>query len=131
MQWLRAHRVSVTWFACLALLLAALAPLMAKAARADGAPAWAEICSAAGSRWVDLAGTSGEQGPGPGPASGVELGHCPYCSMHGPDLAPAPNASIVLPAQRLQFAVPRLFLFAPATPFAWTAAQPRAPPAFA
>jgi Protein of unknown function (DUF2946) len=129
MQRLRAHRVPITWLACLAMLLVALAPLIAKAARADGAPAWAEICSAVGSRWVDTAGTAGEQNQ-KGPASGHALGHCPYCTVHGPDLAPAPSAPTVLPAERSQFAVPRLFLLAPSTPFAWTAAQPRAPPAF-
>jgi Protein of unknown function (DUF2946) len=128
MQRLRAHRVSITWLACLAMLLVAFAPLIAKAARADGAPAWAEICSAAGSRWVAVSGPADDQKPGP--ASGHQLGHCPYCTVHGPDLAPAPNAPMVLPAEGLQFAMPRLFLGPPRTPFAWTAAQPRAPPTF-
>jgi hypothetical protein len=126
---LRTRRCTA-WIAMLALLLAALAPSFAQA-RAVGmwkaggqlGGVWAEVCGPGGGKMVRL-GDAPTQ-----PADGaLHLEHCPFCAL---DMPPA-----VLPAQVAAFApsalpAPRPFLFYHASRplYAWTRAQPRAPPA--
>ncbi len=100
----------------------ALAPSVSHALAAGSAPEpGSEICSTLG---LDA----------PSPAGGDESGavlhleHCPLCTQtaHAPGLPPA-QAGVPAAAPGGQ-ALPRAFLHAPHPLFAWTRAQPRAPP---
>jgi len=113
-----------TWLSMFAMLGLALAPAgsHALAGAGPGNP-WSEVCSVAGGKLV-RADARGEQA-----GAGAHLGHCPLCGHlgHAPALpmaeaddAPNPDGADFLPT---------LFAQAPSPPFAWAAAQPRAPPA--
>lgn len=122
MSVLRPHRRFATWLTLVALVLATLAPGIARAltfAQGELAP-WGQICT-----------TSADGSHGSGLATEPTLhllDHCPFCSLHSDDLGlpPAPAASADAPA--LSHAVPRLFLLSARPLFAWAPAQARAPP---
>jgi len=88
-----------------------------------------EICTQQGPQRVSL--KDGAPATDPAPALAFEhLDHCPFCAQLGTPLG-MPPAPVVVPLQtHLSHAMPRLFYAAPRTLFAWSAAQPRAPPAF-
>jgi len=124
---LRHHRRLASWIALLALVLGALAPTVSRAmawAASDTLP-FGVVCSADPGAWAPSTGTA-EQGAGLHHSSVFE--HCPFCSIHAPDLALPPMAAVTLPLQGLAAAEPDLFLRAPRTLHAWASAQPRAPP---
>jgi Protein of unknown function (DUF2946) len=126
-QTIRRHLQSWALVAIFAVMGMAMAPAVSQAVMAASGVHWVEICSATGSRWVQVDG-SAEQTPG-APASVVDMGKCPACCHlgHSAGLPPAP-----LPVMDFiggSQAVPALFLHAPRPPFAWAAAQPRGPPA--
>lgn len=118
---LRRHRRISAWVTLLALVLATLAPGVARAvAFAQGdALALAEVCSAyAKAPGGDERGRDGAQ----------PLKHCPYCALHADTLALPPLQAQPLAAPHLSHAVPAAWLHAPRPLFAWAAAQARAPP---
>jgi hypothetical protein len=122
------HRMTV-WIACCAILLAALAPSISHAvAAARGIPnGWTEICTVNGAKLVKLDGTSSSQSPTPDKkASHFE--HCPFCLHHAVSLGLPPNDNVLMPAVQGSHVLPSLFYQASRPLFAWTAAQPRAPP---
>lgn len=121
----RAARRLATWIATLAVLFAALAPTLSHAlAGSQPGASWVEVCSASGSRWLPAADDEGSR-----PASHT-LEHCPYCSLQS-DLPLLPAAvHAALPQPRAATFVPAAFLSAARTLYAWTTAQPRAPPLF-
>jgi hypothetical protein len=121
------RRTLAHWATLVALVLSVLAPSVSHAvaaARGELAP-WSVVCSAADSLRAGWpAPTQGDL-----PADLTRgLDHCPYCSLqHSHPGAPAPEP--VAPLLRLtQAAPPALVLRAPRPLFAWSAAQPRAPP---
>lgn len=119
----RFHRQLATWVTLVALVLATLAPGMARAlsfAQGELAP-WGQVCS------VNDKLTGKDSGTPADPVAHL-LDHCPFCSLHSDELAtpPAPPALQGVPA--LAHAVPLLFLQAPRPLHAWATAQPRAPP---
>ncbi|WP_334190449.1 DUF2946 domain-containing protein [Noviherbaspirillum sp.] len=64
-------------------------------------------------------------------SSGLHFEHCPFCFTHAGSFGLAPfSAVIVAPAAGASI-LPVLFYRSPSRLFAWTAAQPRAPPVFA
>lgn len=115
----------VSWTACFAILLMALAPTISHAVRGDAPTGWAEICSVTGAKLISLDDTASSQ---PDSGEAQALAHCPYCSLHSstPGMPPAPPAGLA--PMPLGFELPELFLLAPRTLFAWASAQPRAPP---
>jgi hypothetical protein len=124
----RAPRVLASWIAVLAILMAALAPAISHALGAeDGAP-WIEVCSSVGAKWVQLEDGSTNQAPGPGDGHAFE--HCPYCSLHANAVAIPATLLVVAWVEPVSAFLPVAFLAAPRTLFAWTSAQPRAPPHF-
>lgn len=121
MHRLRAHRRITSWIAALAVLLAALAPAVSHALGSRLGASWVEVCTLAGSKWV-------QPGEDSAPAGAQVVEHCPYCTLHSPAIGmpPAPPADVpVLVAGPF---VPPAFLAAPRTLHAWASAQPRAPP---
>ncbi len=115
--------------ACLAILMAALAPSISHALADAGKSRslWAEICSSAGLKLVKL--DLGQETPAHGePASAFE--HCPFCQNHGGMTGLPPSVALVIPAFQGSFPLPILFYQAPRPLFVWASAQSRAPPVF-
>lgn len=100
----------------------ALAPSVSHALAAGSAPGpGTEICSTLG---LDAASPAGGEESG----TALHLEHCPLCmhAAHAPGLPPA-QAGVPVAAPGGQ-ALPKAFLHASHPLFAWTRAQPRAPP---
>jgi hypothetical protein len=119
----RRHRQLATWVTLLALVLATLAPGMARAlavAQGDLAP-WGQVCSANGN-------SSSQPAQTPADTVAHLLDHCPFCSLHSDTLDLPPSPLTVAEAQPLGHALPWLFLQAPRTLHVWASAQARAPP---
>ena len=127
------HRRFTLWLAALALAFSALAPVMSHAlALASGSSRWVEVCTAQGSRWVQLE-DAGRGAPGPesgGPLAGHQ-DHCPCCPHVSQGMAPPPAPVTPLPALAMKEGAPERFLTAPRTAHAWRPAQPRGPPSCA
>ncbi|QAU34999.1 DUF2946 domain-containing protein [Janthinobacterium sp. 17J80-10] len=115
-------------FACLAILMAALAPSISHALSDSGKSRflWSEICSSAGLKLIklDLGPASPTHGE---PASAFD--HCPFCQTHGGMPALPSSVAFVLPAYQGSFPFPSLFYQAPRPLFVWASPQSRAPPA--
>ncbi|UXH77568.1 DUF2946 domain-containing protein [Roseateles amylovorans] len=129
------RRLSVfaSWIACFAILLTALAPTLSHAFRPDVPAGWIEICSATGAKLIRADDGLGLKTEASGKSDSDSTAdhavkHCPYCSSHATALGLPPAASSGVIALSLGHAVPKLFLTAPRTLFAWAAAQPRGPP---
>ncbi len=114
----------LTWLACLAVLFGALAPAVSHALQGGAGDPLRDICSASPAASSD--GTSGK--PAPGGEIPFSMQHCPYCTLHAPDLAPAPATCGTVILADLAIDPPALFLVAPRTLHAWASANPRAPP---
>jgi Protein of unknown function (DUF2946) len=122
----RASKSPAAWIAAFGILMAALAPALSHALRSNSQAGWVQVCSALGSKIVNVDASS--DAPRPASDDGHLLEHCPYCSLHAAidAMTPAPASGLVL--LTLSFELPRLFLSAPSDLFAWTAPQSRAPP---
>lgn len=86
-----AHTRLIGWFAIAAILLASLAPSMSHALGSSGGSLRAEVCTAQGSKWVDVGADSSTSSP----AESAGFEHCPYCSLHVPVLG-LPTSSAAL-----------------------------------
>lgn len=141
----RPFKALISWIACCALLVSVWAPALAQAFRDHAPEDWTEICSVNGMQRVKvdgsgatqvalsgtsgLSGESGKSGHSTDEGAGAHgLQHCPYCSTHSTVLGLPPAAQASLQLKSLASHVPALFLTAPRPLFAWTSAQPRAPP---
>ncbi len=127
MQLLRRRLRPLIWIALVAMLGLGLLPAVSHAlAWAGGSDDWAEVCTASGLTRVAAPGWPVEPDGLPATA-GME--HCPYCALGA--------AAAGLPPPLLQpWLAPAAGLAAlaavfpgPALAAAWSAAQPRAPPA--
>jgi hypothetical protein len=119
------------WIACFAILLAALAPSISQAvanAKQESGSGWAEICSVAGIRFVqvDNDGAAAEKSSG----KAMQMEHCAFCSTHAGSVG-LPPASPVLPLLVASGTAifPALYYQSPSPLFIWSTAQSRAPPA--
>ena len=122
------HRLSAR-IALFAILLAALAPSISHAiASAKGVPnGWMEVCTVEGAKLVQV-----DAGKPAAPApveKSLHFEHCPFCIGHAVALGIPSTNHIELPVAAGTSVVPVLFYQASHPLFAWTAAQPRAPPA--
>lgn len=113
------------WIALLAILFGALAPAFSPAVTPPGHFAGSmEICTMDGVRTVSLDdGTDA-------PPSDHFLKHCSYCLSHSTPPALPPPANFVIASAAGAERYPPLFYQATHALFPWTAANPRAPPAF-
>lgn len=120
------------WIACFAILLAALAPSISQAvanAKQQSGSGWAEICSVAGIRFVQVVedGTT-EDGKSAGKA--MQMEHCAFCSTHAGSVGLPPTSPVLpLPVASGTAIFPALYYQSPAPLFIWSTAQSRAPPA--
>lgn len=132
MNAIRRHLPSLAWFAIVAMLALALLPGVARAmasAHGDGS-GWVEVCTAQGMVRMALDGAAGDlpSGPvAPDSASG-HLDHCPFCSLSAQAVGLPSAPPLVLDMSACAGHLPPLFRLAPRTLFAWSSAQPRAPP---
>jgi hypothetical protein len=129
MSWTRRHRKLASWMTLVILVLATLAPGVARAlAFAQGAqsPADHQVCSASTDPRSALGGLSSR--PAVDQPAGQAHADCPFCLLRGDLSAPPPSTTLTLPAAAAVASVPRLFLQSPRPLFAWSSAQPRGPP---
>lgn len=128
------------WLALLATLAGSLAPSLSHALAGQGLPntLWAEICTATGIKKMPLGPVEAERmqsdahvetGKPAKPASTVHHDDCPYCRLQV-ELPALPPVADPLPLQLAEGpSFPPLYYQSRQTLFAWTSAQPRAPPA--
>ncbi|WP_402720297.1 DUF2946 domain-containing protein [Janthinobacterium rivuli] len=122
------------WIACFAILLAALAPSISQAvanAKQESGSGWAEICSVAGIRFVQLV-QADDDGPADGKSGGkaMQMEHCAFCSTHAGSVGLPPTSPVLpLPVASGTAIFPALYYQSPSPLFIWSTAQSRAPPA--
>lgn len=117
----------LAWLAIAAMLMAALAPAMARALEAPhgaSGPDVAEICTVAGLRQI-----AASEAPSSPAKSMLHLSHCPFCHLEAHSPAILPDMPVPLAAVAGTAIRPPLFFHAPRVLPAWIVAQPRAPPA--
>lgn len=118
----RKHLAALSWVAVFALTLL---PSLARVVNATTQSGWVEVCSVQGMRWVAPDGKLSERGPGG--QSALHGEQCPLCGGAGAVALASTAATALPPAFEAGFIAP-LFLYAPRPLFAWSSAQPRAPP---
>ncbi|MFZ4875646.1 DUF2946 domain-containing protein [Janthinobacterium sp. Mn2066] len=126
----KSKAVVVLWIACLAILMAALAPTVSRAltvARGDTVPSM-EICSVAGGLTMVPLKFGGQAPDGP-QKSAMSMGDCPCCSMHVATLTVTPMTLAPASGALITGLLPVLFYQSITPLFAWTPVQPRGPPA--
>jgi type II secretory pathway pseudopilin PulG len=123
-------RRCAAWIACFAILLAALAPSISQAvanAKQESGSGWAEICSVAGIRFVQVDDDGGADGKSGGNA--MQMEHCAFCTTHAGSVGLPPSPVLPLPVTTGTAIFPALYYQSPAPLFIWSTAQSRAPPA--
>ncbi|WP_454908801.1 DUF2946 domain-containing protein [Variovorax gossypii] len=121
-------RKLISWIACLAVLMGSVAPVLSHAFQpSQGGAGWIEVCTALGQQLVHVDGAAAEPSKSKQTDDHARA-HCPYCSSHAVQLGLPPATSPVLFVPTLHYGLPALFLAAPRAVFAWSTAQPRAPP---
>jgi hypothetical protein len=124
-------RRCAAWIACFAILLAALAPSISQAianAKQQSGSGWAEICSVAGIRFVQVDDSTSDGGKSDGKA--MQMEHCAFCSTHAGSVGLPPTTPVLLlPVASGTAIFPALYYQSPAPLFIWSTAQSRAPPA--
>ena len=117
------------WIACFAILLAALAPSISRAvanAKQESGSGWAEICSVAGIRFVQVDdGVADEKSGG----KAMQMEHCAFCSTHAGSVGLPPTSPVLPLLVASGTAIfPSLYYQSPSPLFIWSTAQSRAPP---
>ncbi len=117
--------ILIAWVALAAILMAVMAPTLSHALPRHASTITVEICSASGLKLAHVL-VIGDGDPVSPHASAFE--HCPFC-QNGPGALAIPSSPFQLPLPVTASLMPALFYTAPTPLFAWTAAQPRGPPA--
>jgi hypothetical protein len=117
----------ISWIACLAMLLAALAPAVSHAlSSVEHAGNAVEVCTMAGMQVVLLDADGGKIKPPLHKSMG--MADCPYCASHANAIGlPTASAPILARLSPVVLA-PSLFYHAARPLYAWAPAQSRAPP---
>jgi hypothetical protein len=125
----RLARKLIAWIACAAILAGSMAPLLTQALErspsGSSGQGRIEVCTAMGTLMVDADGGPVHEDEVPADHAWQ---HCDCCASHTTALGmpPASSATVFVPSIRP--GLPELFLKSPRTLFAWSTAQPRAPP---
>lgn len=121
------------WIACFAILLAALAPSISQAvasAKQESGSGWAEICSVAGIRFVQLVQAGDGDADEKSGGKVMQMEHCAFCSTHAGSVGLPPTSPVLPLLVASGTAIfPSLYYQSPAPLFIWSTAQSRAPPA--
>ncbi|HYD60616.1 MAG TPA: DUF2946 family protein [Noviherbaspirillum sp.] len=124
----RTHRFAA-WLACLAILLAALAPTVSIALSSADSDTMGEHCEVMGAMLAKAQGedVSGDSTPA---RANLAFKYCPLCQVFGTQTGLLPSEpfefSVVGRMQRLAFDSS----FSSHAQSVWTAGQPRGPPVF-
>lgn len=110
------------WIAILALLFSAIAPSVSHAVSAAAQIPGLEMCTVNGQQPLKDKSLS--------EAIVHAFEHCPYCAAHATPPSLPPPAAWHFPLPVGQTVFPSLFYHSPQPLFAWSAANPRAPPLF-
>ena len=118
------------WLACIAILVASLAPTVSLALSAERTGAsLGELCGATGAKrfsiWADNL-----PDPSPVKKDGQHFKHCLFCQLLGALAGLPPADGFMLPVPGIAHRVALLPSFPPRPQVAWAAGQPRGPPAF-
>jgi hypothetical protein len=130
----KAARRFTAWIACLAILLASLAPSIsyALAASTSSTISEFEICSVAGLKSIKVTGKASDSRapakPSAPAGTATHSEHCPFCFTHAGSFGLLPTAAFSIPVASRSVLPPALFYQAPRPLFIWAAAQSRAPP---
>ena len=120
------------WIACFAILLAALAPSISQAvasAKQESGSGWAEICSVAGVRFVQLVQAGDGAADEKSGDKVMQMEHCAFCSTHAGSVGLPPTSPVLPLLVASGTAIfPSLYYQSPAPLFIWSTAQSRAPP---
>lgn len=119
--------VVAAWAAFFAILMAVMAPTFSHALphQAGSGVIEVDICTASGIAMTHQMPVT-DDGSAPGHAASFE--HCPFCQASAHMLF-LPSPPLVLHVSASATLLPELFYQSSAPLFAWTVAQPRAPPA--
>lgn len=120
----------ISWIACVAVLMGSALPVLSHAFQPSQGAGWVEVCTALGQQLVHVDGEVGEPSKTKQTSDHARQ-HCPGCSSHAVQLGLPPASSPMLFVPTLRQGLPTLFFAAPRTLFAWSIAQPRAPPRIA
>ncbi|MCL6484057.1 MAG: DUF2946 domain-containing protein [Janthinobacterium lividum] len=124
-------RRCAAWIACFAILLAALAPSISHAvanAKQQSGSGWAEICSVAGIRFVQLVQVDDGAADGKTGGKAMQMEHCAFCSTHAGSIGLPPSPVLPLLVASGTAIFPALYYQSPSPLFIWSTAQSRAPP---
>jgi hypothetical protein len=127
------HWTAYAWIACLAILFNAFVPLVSHAfslSPSQSAPLRMEVCTAMGIEMLPMAAPDHPDKSASGKQAG-SMTHCGYCAIHGAALGLPPPIAIAFAAPSGRDTFPPLYYRAPRPLFAWSPAQPRAPPVLA
>ena len=119
------------WIACFAILLAALAPSISQAvanAKQESGSGWAEICSVAGIRFVQVLQADGGAADEKSGGKAMQMEHCAFCSTHAGSVGLPPSPVLPLPVITGTAILPSLYYQSPFPLYIWSTAQSRAPP---
>jgi hypothetical protein len=120
------------WIACFAILLAALAPSISQAvanAKQVSGSGWAEICSVAGIRFVQVLQADDGAAAEKSGAKAMQMEHCAFCSTHAGSVGLPPTSPVLPLLVASGTAIfPALYYQSPSPLFIWSTAQSRAPP---
>lgn len=119
------------WIACFAILLAALAPSISQAvanAKQESGSGWAEICSVAGIRFVQVLQADDGAADETSGGKAMQMEHCAFCSTHAGSVGLPPSPVLPLPVASGTAIFPALYYQSPSPLFIWSTAQSRAPP---
>ena len=107
--------------------MSALAPVLTHALERSPGNGWIEICTVLGPQWVSPTDNAKHDSTPNAPADHAQQ-HCPYCASRVTSLGMPPAPLTILKLPTLRVGLPDLFLQSPRPLFAWSTAQPRAPP---
>jgi hypothetical protein len=119
-----ATRRLVAWIATFAVLMLTLAPAISNAMADSASPGWMDVCSSVG---IAVTKISNQDQPG---KPSLHFEHCPYCFTHAGTFAMPATPVFSLPVVKANFPFPQLYYQSSQPLFAWSSAQPRAPPLF-
>jgi hypothetical protein len=122
------HWTAYAWIACLAILFNAFVPVASHAlGLSSSATTQVEVCTAMGIEMLPMP-ASDQVAKSASDKLLKSLTHCGYCAAHAGSFGLPPQPAIVFVASDGRDVFPPLYDFAPRPLFAWSLAQPRAPP---
>ncbi|WP_025135651.1 DUF2946 domain-containing protein [Achromobacter sp. DH1f] len=119
------------WIALVAILWASLVPSLAHGSHAEGGTSrqvTVDYCAPDGKSSLTI-DVQGDDTPADHAAHHGDSTHCPFCRNPQADIGILPAPLLVLRAPPGRVSYPALFYRASHPLYAWSAAQPRAPPA--